>query len=85
MENTNELIEQLTEQYNKFKFNRTILILCELYFAYTYIVDFQTGSITYRVLMGIILLAMAILAFYAHRKMSTLQEQIQIEKQKCPI
>lgn len=77
MENTNETIENITAQYNKFKFHRTLLILCVLYFAYTYAVDFQTGSTIYRLLMGVILMMMVFLMFFAHKKMAHLQKQIQ--------
>ena len=85
MEITKEIITELTAQYNKFKFHRTILILCELYFAYTYIIDFPTGSNPYRIIMGTILVAIALIAFYAHRKMINLQSQIQKENQNSSI
>ncbi|WMI79954.1 hypothetical protein [Anaerotignum sp. MB30-C6] len=82
METTDESLIQLTTLYNKFKFHRTVLILCELYFGYTYVVDFPTGSLIYRIIMGGILLAMAILALKAHRKMGILQGRIQKERQQ---
>lgn len=81
MDITKEIITELTAQYNKFRFHRTVLVLCELYFGYTYISDFPTGTIPYRMIMGGILVAIALLAFYAHRKMIGLQLQIQKEKQ----
>lgn len=79
MDQTNELLAELTSQYNKFKFHRTVLVLCVLYFGYTYVVDFPTGSSLYRIIMGGILIAIALLAFYAHQKMRELQRQIQNE------
>ncbi len=81
MDISNKRLIQLTSLYNKFRFHRTLLFLCELYFAYTYAVDFPTGSLPYRVIMGSILLGIALLAFYAHRKMGILQEKIKKEKQ----
>lgn len=79
MNYTKDIMEELTSQYNKFKFHRTILILCGLYFGYTYVVDFTTGSIIYRILMGGILIAIASLALYSHKKMRELQRRIQKE------
>lgn len=77
MDYTNDIIEELTSQHNKFKFHRTMLILCVLYFGYTYVVDFTTGSSLYRILMGGILVAIAFLALYSHKKMRELQRRIQ--------
>ncbi len=77
MDNTNDVPEELTSQYNKFKFHRTVLILCVLYFGYTYVVDFPSGSILYRIIMGGILIAITSLAFYSHKKMRALQTKIQ--------
>jgi len=76
MDTANKTLAQLTTEHKKFKFHRTVLILCELYFAYTYVIDFPKGSPSYRIVMGGILLAIAFLAFYAHRKMASLQEKI---------
>lgn len=81
MDHKNEILAELTSQYNKFKFHRTVLVLCVLYFGYTYVVDFPTGSSLYRVIMGGILVAIALLAFYAHEKTKKLQERIQKENQ----
>lgn len=79
MDQTNEILAELISQYNKFKFHRTVLVLCVIYFGYTYVVDFPTGSSLYRIIMGGILIAIALLAFYAHQKMRELQRQIQNE------
>ncbi|WP_312072008.1 hypothetical protein [Anaerotignum propionicum] len=79
MDQTNELLAELTSQYNKFKFHRTVLVLCVLYFGYTYVVDFPTGSSLYRIIMGGILIAIALLAFYAHQKMRELQKQVKMK------
>ncbi len=85
MDISKDIITELTAQYNKFRFHRTVLVLCTLYFGYTYIVDFPTGSNPYRIIMGGILLAIALLSFYSHRKMKDLHSQIQKEKQNTYI
>jgi len=82
MKSEHESLAELTAQYNKFKFHRTVLVLCELYFAYSYSTDFSQGTAGYRIFMGGILAGIASLALYAHIKMQQLHRKILVERQK---
>ena len=82
MKNEHETLAELSAQYHKFKFHRTVLLLCVLYFGYSYSTDFLQGSVGYRIFMGTILTGIVALTLYAHMKLGQLQKKIHTEQKK---